>query len=72
MAEFPEVVAVYEIAEMLGVGRPRVHQIINTPSLEFPEPVARLRAGSIWLKADIEHWMEHRPRPKGGRKKKET
>lgn len=45
---------VTEIAEMLGVSRQRVHQLAQTP--EFPEPVARLSAGTVWTREAVEEW----------------
>lgn len=43
-----------EIAEYLGVSRQRVHQLTHSPG--FPEPVARLSAGHIWTREDVEAW----------------
>ncbi len=40
---------------MLGVTRQRVNAIVATHD-EFPEPVAELSAGRIWLRKDIETW----------------
>jgi predicted nicotinamide N-methyase len=39
---------------MLGVTRQRVTQLAAASG--FPEPVARLAAGPIWKRADIETW----------------
>lgn len=49
-----ELVGVAEVAEMLGVTRQRVHQLVAGPG--FPEPVARLSAGLIWLRSDVQRW----------------
>jgi hypothetical protein len=46
---------VTEIREMLGVSRQRVHQIIRDHP-EFPEPVAELASGKVWLRAAIVKW----------------
>lgn len=43
-----------EIAEMLGVSRQRVHQLAKAN--DFPAPVARLSAGTIWERVDVEAW----------------
>ncbi len=50
-----------EIGRALGgVGRARVYQI--TQRRNFPEPVAQLDMGFIWLAEDVEAWIaEHRP-----------
>lgn len=43
-----------EIVQMLGLSRPRVDQLANTKN--FPEPVAVVKAGRIWLRKDVEEW----------------
>lgn len=48
---------VHEIANMLGVSRQRVDEL-NRTAKGFPEPVATLRAGRIWLRDDIEAWAQ--------------
>jgi prophage regulatory protein len=53
----PDVVSTHEIAEMLGVSRQRVDEIARTHA-EFPKPIAKLRAGRIWRRADIEKWAK--------------
>lgn len=59
-----ELVGVSEIADRLGVSRARVHQLAKRA--DWPEPVARLSAGTIWLRADVERWIaEHPVRPPG-------
>jgi hypothetical protein len=51
-----------EIADRLGVSSARVNQITDSVKLGFPRPLARLRAGQIWLAGDVEAWIrEHRP-----------
>ncbi|WP_460871842.1 helix-turn-helix transcriptional regulator [Nocardioides pakistanensis] len=61
MVPVPALVGTHEIAAMLGVSRQRVLQLAATDG--FPAPVARLKAGNIWVKADIEEWAETRRRP---------
>jgi hypothetical protein len=56
-------VGVTEIAEMLGVSRQRVDQIMRTDSA-FPAPVAELHAGRIWLRDEVEVWGRRRGRLK--------
>jgi prophage regulatory protein len=52
-----DLVGVTEVRELLDVSRQRVHQIIrDNPS--FPEPVAELAAGRIWLRKDVEAWAK--------------
>jgi predicted DNA-binding transcriptional regulator AlpA len=49
-------VGVREIAEMLGVSRPRVDQLSNTDS--FPTPEVELASGRIWKRAAVEKWAK--------------
>ena len=49
-----------ELEEMFGVSRQRVHQL--TSREDFPEPVARLKAGAFWRTADVRAWAEARGR----------
>jgi len=44
-----------EVAEKLRVSRQRVHQLAS--SEDFPLPVARLKAGAVWLGNEIESWQ---------------
>lgn len=49
-----------EIADLLGVSRQRAHKI--TQRDDFPAPVAKLAAGTIWKRGDVERWLaKHRP-----------
>lgn len=49
-----------EIAVLLGVSRPRVHQIADTYP-DFPVPVADLHMGKVWHAADVEAWAAEHP-----------
>lgn len=43
-----------------GVSRQRVYQI--TSRRDFPEPIATLSMGNVWLAEDVEKWLaKHRP-----------
>lgn len=50
-----------EIGRRLGgIGRARVYQI--TQRRNFPEPIAQLEMGNVWLAEDVEVWIKaHRP-----------
>ncbi len=49
-----------EIAERLGVVRQRVYQLVSRKG--FPDPIAVLSMGQVWLADDVEAWIaEHRP-----------
>ncbi|WP_199199697.1 AlpA family transcriptional regulator [Micromonospora sp. RP3T] len=53
-------VASQEVQDMLGVSRTRAYQITNSKT--FPDPVAVLSVGRIWLTDDVERWIrDHRP-----------
>jgi prophage regulatory protein len=53
-----------EIAVLLGVGRQQANRITRRP--DFPEPEARLSAGGVWLREDVERWAaEHASRRPG-------
>jgi predicted DNA-binding transcriptional regulator AlpA len=53
-----ELMGAAEVAALLGVSRQRVNQLAHTPG--FPEPVAVLDAGRIWLGLDIRRWAARR------------
>ncbi|SCE88034.1 hypothetical protein GA0070558_111139 [Micromonospora haikouensis] len=58
---FMELVGAHEIRIMLGgISKQRVYVI--TSHRNFPEPVADLMQGKVWLKADVQAWIkQHRP-----------
>lgn len=49
-----DLVSRVEIADILGVTKQRVHQLITQPG--FPEPVATLAIGQVWDRAAVEEW----------------
>ena len=49
-----------EIGERLRISRQRTYQLINRRT--FPEPLAVLAMGQVWLAADVEEWIA-RERP---------
>ena len=62
-----DLVGVAEIAELLNISRQRVHVIAATHD-DFPDPVADLSAGKIWLRSDILQWAKasgREVRPRG-------
>jgi predicted DNA-binding transcriptional regulator AlpA len=50
-----DLVGLTEIAEMFGVSRQRVDQIVRADPT-FPEPVAVITAGRIWRRSAVERW----------------
>lgn len=58
-----------EVAQLLGVSRQRVYQLIDAYE-DFPAPVATLAVGRIWSRAAIEEWnRSHEERPTGRHRK---
>lgn len=53
-----ELMGAAEVAALLGVSRQRVNQLVHTTG--FPEPIAHLDAGRIWLGIDIRAWADQR------------
>jgi hypothetical protein len=54
-------VGVAEVAEMLGVSRQRVNQLVQEEA-DFPDAEVTLAAGRIWLRSAIETWASSHPR----------
>jgi chromosome partitioning protein len=61
-----DLVGVAEIAMTLGTSRAQVSRWSLRD--DFPMPVARLRMGPIWMRADVERWA--RSRKSNGRRKR--
>jgi predicted DNA-binding transcriptional regulator AlpA len=61
-----DLVGVAEIALMLDTSRAQVSRWALRD--DFPKPVARLRMGPIWMRADVERWAKQR-KPNGRRKR---
>jgi hypothetical protein len=65
----PELVSGPEAAEILGVSVQRVHQLAAEHP-DFPAPAYKLRAASLWLRADVvsfeKRWDRKRGRPRKG------
>jgi hypothetical protein len=64
---FPELVSGPEAAEILDVSVERVHQLAAEHP-DFPAPAYKLRAASLWLRADVvsfgERWDRRPDRPR--------
>jgi prophage regulatory protein len=56
-----ELAGVAEIAELLGVSRQRVDQLVREHD-DFPRPIAELAAGRIWIRQEIVDWAERKGR----------
>ena len=51
----PELLSAPDVAEVLGVSRQRVHQLLMEHP-RFPAPYARLGSGPIWSRPAVEHF----------------
>ena len=60
---FPELVGVSEIAELLGVTRQRASALARTR--DFPTPVATLASGPVWTRPSLNRFVEEWPRKNG-------
>lgn len=61
---YPDLVSAPEVAEILGVSRQRVHQLVSE-NRSFPEPFMRLGSGPLWLRSTIEAFERSWPRKPG-------
>ena len=61
-----DMVAIREIADMLGVSTQRVSRIIQTHE-DFPAPEAELSIGKVWLRSSVEEWAQRWNRAPGRR-----
>lgn len=53
-----ELMAMPEITTYLGISKQRVYQLIQAG--RFPDPVATLSVGRIWLREDVERFARER------------
>ena len=60
-----ELLGLAEVAELLGVTKRTATRYAQRS--DFPEPIARLRAGPIWLRKDVVAWARSGPPPRPGR-----
>ena len=60
---FPELVGVSEIADILGVTRQRASALAKTAS--FPVPVATLASGPVWTRPSLNRFIDEWPRREG-------
>jgi hypothetical protein len=63
MSNFPELVGVTEIADILGVTRQRASAVAKTPA--FPAAVARLASGPVWTQPSLNRFVDEWPRMEG-------
>ena len=63
--EFPALAGMNEVIAILGVSKQRAYELVKKPA--FPAPVARLKAGPIWLAKTIEQYAASREKRPGFR-----
>jgi predicted DNA-binding transcriptional regulator AlpA len=63
-------VGMAEIAEMLGVSRQRVGQLIETYD-DFPKPEVEISGGRVWSRTAVETWIATHPERGAGRPKED-
>ncbi|PRY23333.1 helix-turn-helix transcriptional regulator [Pseudosporangium ferrugineum] len=61
-----ELMGAHEIRVRLGVGRRDAYRFTHHSS--FPEPVAVLGHGKVWLRDDVEEWIRARRPDRHGRR----
>jgi len=66
---YPELMGVAEMAELLGVSKQRISELAATPT--FPRPLAQLKGGPVWDRASIGNFLQTWQR-KPGRPRKAT
>jgi prophage regulatory protein len=49
-----------EIMRMFGISRQRTYQL--TSRKDFPAPMVKLKAGAVWVTADVIAWAESKGR----------
>jgi predicted DNA-binding transcriptional regulator AlpA len=62
------VLSAVEVAELLGISRQRVYQLLEEHD-DFPRPIAETARGSVWSRREVEQWARKPRRP--GRPRKE-
>jgi hypothetical protein len=60
---FPELVGVSEVAELLNVSRQRASALAKSSG--FPAPVAVLAAGPVWTRPSLNRFVDEWPRKNG-------
>lgn len=63
LAVMDEVMGAAEIADLLGVSRQRVQQLVTRA--DFPAPIGVLTMGKVWRRDQVEAWNVERRRRLG-------
>ena len=67
-SDMHHLVGAAEIADMLGITRQRVNQLVRRDPT-FPKPEAELIAGRVWKRTNVEAWMRKTGRVAGVRQR---
>src|SRR3989304_458130 len=67
-SNFPDLVGIAEVAEILGVTKQRASELSR--SRRFPKPIAQITAGPVWDRHAIARFVERWPRRRTGRPEK--
>lgn len=65
--DLDDIMGLSEVSDMIGKSKQYVKTYIDRG--QFPEPVKVLACGSIWLRGQIQAWMDTPRRPRGRRRK---
>jgi predicted DNA-binding transcriptional regulator AlpA len=52
-----ELLGLAELADLLGLSRPRTSELVRLNREDFPRPVVVLACGPIWLHSDVADWL---------------
>ncbi|CAJ1003859.1 helix-turn-helix transcriptional regulator [Brevibacillus aydinogluensis] len=61
-----DIMGLSEVCEMTGKSKNYIKEYLKRG--QFPQPVKELACGPLWLREQVQTWMET-PRPRGRRKK---
>jgi predicted DNA-binding transcriptional regulator AlpA len=70
-----DVLDIHAVADLVGMQRSSINNLISRPEMEFPSPFFELRGKNrhplrLWWKADVETWISARSNSKVGKQTK--
>jgi hypothetical protein len=65
-----DLVGLVDISRLLGVTMATTQKYVDRD--DFPEPLGRIAAGRVWLRADVERWAKETLPLPTGRPRKES
>ena len=66
MVDADELMGLSEVTAFIGMSDGRVSQLLRQDPT-FPQPVAYILAGRLWVRSDIQAWKANRVKGKPGR-----